>query len=82
MLKTGEDGEVNPLIDLIRAPGYNGGPVIASFEQKRQAALLRDYLKQSSSTCFYYLQKQTFMQSFVWGIPQVQQNYWRRFSEY
>ena len=29
--ETGDDGELNPLIDLIRAPGYNGGPVIASF---------------------------------------------------
>ena len=41
--ETGDDGEVNPLIDLIRAPGYNGGPVIASFEQKDKQ-LVTDYL--------------------------------------
>ena len=34
--ETGEDGTVNPLIDLISASGYTGGPVLASFESKDQ----------------------------------------------
>ena len=50
MLKQVIHGEVNPLIDLIRAPGYNGGPVIASFEQKDKQ-LVTDYSKQPTSSC-------------------------------
>ena len=34
---------VNPLLDLIRGPGYQGGPVIAKFEIKDKATVL-DYL--------------------------------------
>ena len=32
--ETGDTGEVNPLIDLIRAPGYNGGPVSLLLNKK------------------------------------------------
>ena len=38
--ETGDDGVVNPIFDLIRAPGYNGGPVLASFEIKDKELVL------------------------------------------
>ena len=30
-VETGDDGVVNPLFDLIRSPGYSGGPSISIF---------------------------------------------------
>ena len=68
--ETGEDGEVNPLIDLIRAPGYNGGPVIASFEQKDKQ-LITDYLNNPQVRALLSAEQR--YAKFVWGIPQVQQ---------
>jgi len=68
--ETGDDGEVNPLIDLIRAPGYNGGPVIASFEQKDKQ-LVTDYLNNPQVRALLSAEQR--YAKFVWGIPQVQQ---------
>ena len=68
--ETGDTGDVNPLIDLIRAPGYNGGPVIASFEQKDQQ-LVTDYLNNPQVRAL--LSPEQRYAKFVWGIPQVQQ---------
>jgi SecD/SecF fusion protein len=64
------DGEVNPLIDLIRSPGYNGGPVIASFEQKDKQ-LVSDYLNNPQVRALLSAEQR--YAKFVWGIPQVQQ---------
>ena len=68
--ETGNTGEVNPLIDLIRAPGYNGGPVIASFELKDKQ-LVTDYLNNPQVRAL--LSPEQRYAKFVWGIPQVQQ---------
>ena len=68
--ETGDDGDVNPLIDLIRAPGYNGGPVIASFEQKDKQ-LVTDYLNNPQVRALLAAEQR--YAKFVWGIPQVQQ---------
>ena len=68
--ETGDDGEVNPLIDLIRAPGYNGGPVIASFEQKDKQ-LVTDYLNNPQVRSLLSAEQR--YAKFVWGIPEVQQ---------
>jgi len=68
--ETGDDGDVNPLIDLIRSPGYNGGPVIASFELKDKQ-LVTDYLNNPQVRAL--LSPEQRYAKFVWGIPQVQQ---------
>jgi len=68
--ETGDDRDVNPLIDLIRSPGYNGGPVIASFEQKDKQ-LVTDYLNNPQVRAL--LSPEQRYAKFVWGIPQVQQ---------
>jgi SecD/SecF fusion protein len=68
--ETGDTGEVNPLIDLIRAPGYNGGPVLASFELKDKQ-LVTDYLNNPQVRAL--LTPEQRYSKFVWGIPQVQQ---------
>lgn len=67
--ETGEDGTINPLIDLIRAPGYSGGPVLASFEAKDQQ-LVMEYLNQPQVRALL-TPEQRFVK-FVWGIPQIQ----------
>ena len=51
--ETGDTGEVNPLIDLIRSPGYNGGPVIASFDRKDKQ-LVTDYLNNPQVRASYH----------------------------
>ena len=68
--ETGDDRDVNPLIDLIRSPGYNGGPVIASFEQKDKQ-LVTDYLNNPQVRAL--LSPEQRYAKFVWGIPQVEQ---------
>lgn len=67
--ETGDDGTVNPLIDLVRAPGYSGGPVLASFETKDKE-LVSDYLNQPQVRAL--LTPEQRYTKFVWGIPQVQ----------
>ena len=67
--ETGDVAEVNPLIDLIRAPGYNGGPVIASFEQKDKQQVI-EYLNNPQVRAL--LSSEQRYAKFVWGIPQVQ----------
>ena len=67
--ETGDDGTVNPLIDLIRAPGYSGGPVLASFEAKDQQTVT-EYLNLPQVRALL-TPDQRFVK-FVWGIPQVQ----------
>ena len=68
--ETGEDGTVNPLIDLIRAPGYSGGPVLASFEAKDQQKV-SEYLNNPKVRAL--LSPEQRYVKFVWGIPQIQQ---------
>ena len=68
--ETGDDGEVNPLIDLIKRDGYNGGPVIAYFEQKDKQ-LVTDYLNNPQVRALLSAEQR--YAKFVWGIPQVQQ---------
>ena len=68
--ETGEDGTVNPLIDLIRAPGYTGGPVLASFEAKDQQKVSA-YLNNPKVRAL--LTPEQRYVKFVWGIPQIQQ---------
>ena len=68
--ETGEDGTVNPLIDLIRAPGYSGGPVLASFEAKDQQKVSK-YLNNPKVRAL--LSPEQRYVKFVWGIPQIQQ---------
>lgn len=68
--ETGEDGTANPLIDLIRAPGYSGGPVLASFESKDQQKV-SDYLNNHKVRAL--LAPEQRYVKFVWGIPQIQQ---------
>lgn len=68
--ETGEDGTANPLIDLIRAPGYSGGPVLASFESKDQQKV-SDYLNNPKVRAL--LAPEQRYVKFVWGIPQIQQ---------
>lgn len=68
--ETGEDGTANPLIDLIRAPGYSGGPVLASFESKDQQTV-SDYLNNPKVRAL--LAPEQRYVKFVWGIPQIQQ---------
>jgi len=67
--ETGVTAEVNPLIDLIRAPGYNGGPVIASFEQKDKQLVIA-YLNNPQVRAL--LSPEQRYAKFVWGIPKVQ----------
>ena len=67
--ETGVTAEVNPLIDLIRAPGYNGGPVIASFEQKDKQQVIA-YLNNPQVRAL--LSPEQRYAKFVWGIPKVQ----------
>ena len=68
--ETGDDGEVNPLRDLIKRDGYNGGPVIAYFEQKDKQ-LVTDYLNNPQVRALLSAEQR--YAKFVWGIPQVQQ---------
>ena len=68
--ETGEDGTVNPLIDLIRTPGYSGGPVLASFEAKDQQKV-SEYLNNPKVRAL--LSPEQRYVKFVWGIPQIQQ---------
>ena len=68
--ETGEDRTVNPLIDLIRAPGYSGGPVLASFETKDQQKV-SEYLNNPKVRAL--LSPEQRYVKFVWGIPQIQQ---------
>ena len=68
--ETGEDGTVNPLIDLIRASGYTGGPVLASFEAKDQQKVSA-YLNNPKVRAL--LTPEQRYVKFVWGIPQIQQ---------
>ena len=67
-VETGDDGVVNPLFDLIRSPGYSGGPVLASFETKDQQ-LVNQYLKNPKVRSL--LAPEQRYVKFVWGIPQV-----------
>ena len=66
--ETGDDGVVNPIFDLIRAPGYNGGPVLASFEIKDKE-LVNKYLRNPKVRAL--LTPDQRYAKFVWGIPQV-----------
>ena len=68
--ETGEDGTDNPLIDLIRATGYSGGPVLASFETKDQQKV-SEYLNNPKVRAL--LSPEQRYVKFVWGIPQIQQ---------
>ena len=60
---------VNPLLDLIRGPGYQGGPIIALFEAKDQQTVT-DYLNKPEVRSL--LSPEQRYVKFVWGIPQFQ----------
>ena len=62
-----DDTEMNPLFDLIRSMGYNGGPVLASFESKDQETV-SDYLNNPKVRAL--LAPEQRYVKFVWGIPQ------------
>ena len=62
-----DDTETNPLFDLIRSMGYNGGPVLASFESKDQE-IVSDYLNNPKVRAL--LAPEQRYVKFVWGIPQ------------
>ena len=55
---------------MIRAPGYSGGPVLASFEAKDQQKV-SDYLNNPKVRAL--LSPEQRYVKFVWGIPQIQQ---------
>ncbi|PTM08810.1 MAG: protein translocase subunit SecDF [Bacteroidetes bacterium] len=59
---------VNPLIDLIRAPGYQGGPVIASFEMKDKQKV-SEYLNMPQVRAL--LPNELKYARFAWGIPEL-----------
>ena len=60
---------VNPLLDLIRGQGYQGGPIIALFEAKDQQTVI-DYLNKPEVRSL--LSPEQRYVKFVWGIPQFQ----------
>lgn len=60
---------VNPLLDLIRGQGYQGGPIIALFEAKDQQTVT-DYLNKPKVRSL--LSPEQRYVKFVWGIPQFQ----------
>ena len=62
-----DDTEINPLFDLIRSMGYNGGPVLASFESKDQE-IVSNYLNNPKVRAL--LAPEQRYVKFVWGIPQ------------
>ena len=59
---------LGPLFDLIKSPGYNGGPVLASFETKDQE-LVTSYLNNPKIRAL--LTPEQRYVKFVWGIPQI-----------
>jgi SecD/SecF fusion protein len=66
--ETGLDNKViNPIFDLIRSMGYNGGPVLASFESKDQERVI-EYLNNPKVRAL--LAPEQRYVKFVWGIPQ------------
>ncbi len=62
-----DDKIINPLLDLIRSMGYNGGPVLASFESKDQERVI-EYLNNPKVRAL--LSPEQRYVKFVWGIPQ------------
>ena len=62
-----DDKVINPIFDLIRSMGYNGGPVLASFESKDQERVI-EYLNNPKVRSL--LAPEQRYVKFVWGIPQ------------
>jgi len=62
-----EEINANPILNLIRAPGYNGGPVLASFEAKDQE-LVAEYLNKPEVRSLLTTDQR--YAKFVWGKPQ------------
>ena len=62
--------QVNPIIDLIRGDGYQGGPVIALFEAKDKD-IVTDYLNHPEVRAL--LTPEQRYAKFVWGIPQARE---------
>ena len=62
-----DDKLINPIFDLIRSMGYNGGPVLASFESKDQERVI-EYLNNPKVRALLAPEKRYV--KFVWGIPQ------------
>ena len=62
-----DDKVINPIFDLIRSMGYNGGPVLASFESKDQERVI-EYLNNPKVRAL--LAPEQRYVKFVWGIPQ------------
>ena len=63
------DVVANPLLDLIRGQGYQGGPIIALFEAKDKETVT-DYLNKPEVRSL--LTPEQRYVKFVWGIPQFQ----------
>ena len=61
-----DDKVINPIFDLIRSMGYNGGPVLASFESKDQERVI-EYLNNPKVRAL--LAPEQRYVKFVWGIP-------------
>jgi SecD/SecF fusion protein len=60
--------DVNPILDAIRAQGYAGGPVIATFDLKEKQRI-SDYLKMPEVKSLLPAEQR--YAKFVWGIPQL-----------
>ncbi|WP_242119646.1 protein translocase subunit SecDF [Aestuariivivens sediminicola] len=58
---------VNPLLDLIRGPGYQGGPIIARFELKDKETIL-DYLNKPEVRALLPVEQR--YAKFVFGKPE------------
>lgn len=58
---------VNPLLDLIRAPGYQGGPIIAKFELKDKE-LVKEYLNKPEVRSLLPAEQR--FAKFVFGKPE------------
>jgi len=65
--ESAEEVNANPILNLIRAPGYNGGPVLASFEAKDQE-LVAEYLDKPEVRSL--LTPDQRYAKFVWGKSQ------------
>ena len=65
--ESAEEVNANPILNLIRAPGYNGGPVLASFEAKDQE-LVAEYLAKPEVRSL--LTPDQRYAKFVWGKSQ------------
>ena len=60
--------EKNPILDLIKGQGYQGGPIIAQFDSKN-TNIISEYL--SDPDVKFLLQPSQRYVKFLWGIPEI-----------